>query len=159
MKLSIKDWKRMVKATLGIDLLEDYYNGDFYKRALEDWTRQNVELIKTIPHQNLSRMREIALDGYRNGTTTTRIVKAIKKEYGTGRSHARLIARDQISKLNSEITQKQQRDAGVEEYIWSDSGDGRVRSGHHRLNGKKFRWDDPPVVDEKTGRRCHPGQD
>lgn len=158
-KLSIKDWKRMVKETVGIDLLEDYYNGDFFKRALEEWTRENVDLIKTIPHQQLDKMREIVLEGYRNGTTTTKIVKAIQKEYGTGRSHARLIARDQISKLNSEITHKQQQDAGVQEYIWSDSGDSRVRSGHHRLNGKKFRWDDPPVVDERTGRRCHPGED
>lgn len=57
------------------------------------------------------------------------------------------------------VYDKQQQDAGVQEYIWSDSGDSRVRSGHHRLNGKKFRWDDPPVVDERTGRRCHPGED
>ena len=116
-KLSIKDWKRMVKETVGIDLLEDYYNGDFFKRALEEWTRENVDLIKTIPHQQLDKMREIVLEGYRNGTTTTKIVKAIQKEYGTGRSHARLIARDQISKLNSEITHKQQQDAGVQEYL------------------------------------------
>lgn len=27
------------------------------------------------------------------------------------------------------------------------------------LNHKRFRWDNPPVVDEKTGRRCHPGKD
>ena len=158
-KLNIKDWKRMVKETIGLDLLEDYYNGDFYKRALETWIQQNVDLIKTIPHQNLAKMREIVLESYRSGTTTTRIVKAIQKEYGTGRRHARLLARDQISKLNGEITQKQQQDAGVWEYIWSDSGDSRVRSGHRKLNGKKFRWDDPPVVDERTGRRCHPGGD
>ena len=69
------------------------------------------------------------------------------------------MARDQIAKLNSNIAQQQQRDAGVEEYIWSDSGDGRVRPSHKKLNGKRFRWDDPPVVDEKTGRRCHPGED
>ena len=114
-KLSIKDWKRMVKETVGIDLLEDYYNGDFFKRALEEWTRENVDLIKTIPHQQFDKMGEIVLEGYRNGTTTTKIVKAIQKEYGTGRSHARLIARDQISKLNSEITHKQQQDAGVQD--------------------------------------------
>ena len=28
-----------------------------------------------------------------------------------------------------------------------------------RLNGKKFRWDDPPVVDIRTGERGHPGMD
>ena len=47
----------------------------------------------------------------------------------------------------------------MEEYVWSTSQDSRVRDSHRRLNRKKFRWDDPPVVDPKTGRRCHPGED
>ena len=158
-KLSIKDWKKMVKETVGIDLLDDYYAGEFYEKALAAWTKENVDLIKTVPHETLSRMREIVLNGYRDGRTTTKIVKAIQKAYGTNRRHAQLIARDQMAKLNSDVTQKQQEDAGVKEYVWSTSGDGRVREGHKRLNGKRFRWDDPPIVDQKTGRRCHPGKD
>ena len=158
-KLSIKEWKRAVKETVGIDLLDDYYAGEFYKMALEAWTRQNVDLIKTIPQESLGRMRDIVLDGYREGRTTTNIVKAILREYSTTRRHAQLLARDQIAKLNGEIAQKQQQDAGVEEYEWSDSRDERVRTRHHALNGKRFRWNDPPVVDERTGRRCHPGGD
>lgn len=158
-KLSIKDWKQMVKETVGIDLLDDYYAGEFYKKALAAWTKENVDLIKTIPHDTLGRLREIVLDGYRNGRTTTKIVKAIQKAYGVNRRHAQLIARDQMAKLNSDVTQKQQEDAGVKEYEWSTSGDSRVRDSHRKLNGKRFRWDDPPVVDEKTRRRCHPGQD
>ena len=158
-KLSIKEWKRAVKETVGIDLLDDYYAGQFYKLALEVWTRQNIDLIKTIPSESLGRMRDIVLDGYRNGKTTTNIVKEILREYSMTRRHAQLIARDQIAKLNGEIAKKQQQDAGVEEYEWSDSRDERVRTRHHDLNGKRFRWDDPPVVDERTGRRCHPGGD
>ena len=158
-KLSIKEWKRAVKETVVIDLLDDYYAGEFYKMALEAWTRQNVDLIKTIPQESLGRMRDIVLDGYREGRTTTNIVKAILREYSTTRRHAQLLARDQIAKLNGEIAQKQQQDAGVEEYEWSDSRDERVRTRHHALNGKRFRWNDPPVVDERTGRRCHPGGD
>lgn len=158
-KLNIKDWKKMVKETLGIDLLDDYYAGEFYRLALEAWTQQNVDLIKTIPSKSLGRMREIVLSGYRNGRTTTNIVKEILSEYSMTRKHAKFIARDQIAKLNCEITRKQQQDAGVEEYEWSDSGDERVRPRHDELNGKRFRWDDPPIVDRKTARRCHPGQD
>ena len=158
-KLSIKAWKKAVQETIGIDLLEDYYNGDFFRRALEEWTRDNVDLIKTIPHDTLGKMREIVLDGYRNSRTTTDIVKDIQKAYGVSRRHAQLIARDQIGKLHSEVVRKQHEDAGVKEYIWRTTGDRLVRDGHRKLNGKKFRWDDPPVVDERTGRRCHPGQD
>lgn len=107
----------------------------------------------------LGDMREIVYEGYRNGRPTTAILKEIQRTYSTNKKHARLIARDQMAKLNADLTQRQQTDAGVEEYEWSDSRDSRVRTRHRHLNGKTFRWDDPPVVDTKTGRRCHPGQD
>ena len=93
------------------------------------------------------------------GKTTTAIVKQIQRTYSVDRRRAQLLARDQIAKLNGDITQQQQQDAGVVEYVWSTSGDSRVRPSHAALNHKRFRWDDPPVVDEKTGRRCHPGKD
>lgn len=158
-KLSIREWKRAVKATLGIDLMDDYYTGEIYRELMKKWVDENVDLIKTIPKDSLGKMREIVTEGYKKGETTTSIVKKMQRAYGMDRRHAQLLARDQIAKLNGQITQRQQQDAGVEEYIWSTSGDSRVREGHARLNGKRFRWDDPPVVDPKTGRRCHPGED
>lgn len=158
-KLSISEWKKEVKATLGIELADDYYTGELFRRLLNEWIDENVDLIETIPHDSLSKMRELVLEGYREGKPTTTIVKEIQKVYGQDRRHAQLIARDQIAKLNSQISRMQQEDAGVKEYIWSTSGDSRVREGHRRLNNKRFRWDNPPVVDDKTGRRCHPGED
>ncbi len=158
-KLSIQEWKRAVHATLGIDILDDYYLGEFYREALGRWVDQNVNLISTIPKKSLGHMQNIVLDGFRNGESTKSIIQKIQKVYGDSKSHARLIARDQIAKLNGELSKKQQEDAGVEEYEWSDSGDGRVRYSHKHLNGKRCKWSDPPIVDAKTGRRCHPGQD
>lgn len=158
-KLSISEWKKEVKSTLGIELADDYYTGELFRKLLNEWIDDNVNLIKTIPNDSLGEMRRLVLEGYRNGKPTTTIVKEIQKVYGQSRRHAQLIARDQIAKLNSEITRMQQEDAGVKEYVWSTSGDSRVREGHRRLNNKRFRWDDPPVVDDKTGRRCHPGED
>ena len=116
-------------------------------------------LIKTITKDTLSQMENIVQEGFKTGKTTTSIVKEIQSTYGVEKRYARLIARDQMAKLNADLTKTQQQDAGVEEYIWSTSGDGRVRDRHRSLNNKTFRWDDPPVVDTKTGRRCHPGED
>lgn len=158
-KLTIKEWKKVVKATLGIDILDDYYLGEFYREQLKKWTEENVGLIKTIPKDTLSQMENIVQEGFKTGKTTTSIVKEIQRTYGVEKRHARLIARDQMAKLNADLAKTQQQDAGVEEYIWSTSGDGRVRDRHRSLNKKTFRWDDPPVVDTKTGRRCHPGED
>ena len=156
-KLSVREWKKVVSKTLGIDLLEDYYSGDFYKDMIEKWVSDNVDLIKTVPHKSLEQMKEIVYSGYMSGQSTTNIVNEIQRQYGMDKRHARLIARDQTAKLNAAITKKQQKDAGVNRYEWSDSNDSRVRSSHHRLNGHIFSWDEPPETDK--GRRCHPGED
>lgn len=158
-KMSISEWKRVCKKTLGIDILSDYYMGDFYSLMMDEWVDRNVDLIKTVPANALSSMKDIARKGFLEGKTVTNVMKEIHEVYGMNKRHARFIARDQMAKLNSELTRMQQEDAGVTQYTWSDSGDGRVRARHKELDGKVFRWDDPPIVDKKTGRRCHPGQD
>lgn len=156
-KLTVKEWKRAIKATLGIDIREDYYQGDFYIEQLEKWVSDNVDLIRSIPEDTLGKMKDIVYDGFASGKTTTRIVKDIQRAYGVSRRRAELIARDQTAKLNGQIQRAQQMDAGITEYIWCTTGDERVRRSHKELNGKKFSWDDPP--ENSDGRKCHPGQD
>lgn len=158
-KLTIREWKRVVSKTLGVDLTEDYYLGNFYKTALKEWTDLNVDLIKSIPKNSLGEMEDIVLKGFKGGKTTKTIMQDIQHTYGVSRNKAKFLARDQMAKLNSDIAKMQQTDAGVKEYIWSSSGDGRVRDRHKELDGKRFKWSEPPIVDKKTGRRAHPGQD
>ena len=77
-KLTVKEWKRAIKATLGIDIREDYYLGEFYSEQLLEWVKQNADLISTIPEDTLDKMKDIVYDGYTNGRTTTRMVKDIR---------------------------------------------------------------------------------
>lgn len=156
-KLTIKEWKKSIKATLGIDIMEDYYLGDFYIEQLQKWTDENVELISSIPEDTLEKMKDIVYDGFASGKTTTRMVKEIQRAYDISRHRAELIARDQTAKLNGQIQRAQQQDAGITEYIWSTTGDERVRRSHKELNGKKFSWNDAPT--NSDGRKCHPGED
>jgi SPP1 gp7 family putative phage head morphogenesis protein len=156
-KLTIAEWKKTVSKTLGINILDDYYSGEYYQRMLEQWVSANVDLIKTVPKDSLGSLKEKVYSDYMNGRSTTNIVKELQRQYGMDKRHAQLIARDQTAKLNSNITQSQQRDAGVNKYKWSTVGDGRVRDSHDALDGEIFSWDDPPETDD--GRRCHPGED
>lgn len=165
-KLSVNEWKKVVHATLGIDIRMDYYSGQMFSNLLNKWVNDNVDLISTIPQNTLGNMKEIVYKGYTEGRTTTDMVKAIQQVYGTSKAHARLIARDQCAKLNGEIQRQQQLDAGIDEYIWDDSGDERVRDCHAALSGHTFSWYNPPEMwyETKTGRvytgrYCHPGQD
>lgn len=156
-KLTIREWKKAVSKTLGINLLDDYYSGDYYRDMLEKWVSDNVELIKTVPGQSLDKMKELVYQNYMKGSTTTDIVKEIQRQYGIGKRHAKLIARDQTAKLNADITESQQRDAGVSRYKWSGVMDQRERRSHRELEGRIISWDNPPDVG--GGRCCHPGQD
>lgn len=158
-KLTVTEWKRVVKSTLGVDLFEDYYNGGNYQRLVDDWIQDNVRLIKSVPSDSLDEMQKIVMDGWHNARSTKAIMKDLQEQFGVSKSKAKLLAVDQTSKLNAKLTQFQQTDAGCEEYTWSSSGDAKVRDRHRELDGKTFRWDKPPIVDEKTGRRAHPGED
>ena len=166
-KMSVKEWKKQIHKTLGINIMEDYYLGELYKSLLQEWVSENVELIQTIPSDSLNRMKEIVYVNYIEGKTTTDIVKRIQKQYAMDKNHARMIAKDQTAKLNAAITKKQQQDAGINCYEWSDSGDSRVRACHLELNGHIFHWDNPPEMwymtkikgKVMTGRHCHPGED
>lgn len=163
---SLREWKRICNETLGVNLMDDYYSGDFYEEALRRWVDDNVQKIKSIPNDTLGSMREIILDGFRKGRTATDISKEIQNEYSVTRRKAQAIARDQVASLNSKISQMQQTDAGCSKYRWSTSKDSRVRDCHKDLDGKVFSWDDPPEMWYETkagrvytGRRCHPGED
>ncbi len=156
-KTEISEWKRMVHKTLGVDLSEDYYSGEFFDQLLEQWVDDNVSLIKTIPANMLDDMRKIVTEGYENGMLPKEMAKKIQDAYGMSKTHAQFIARDQMAKLSAQITQKEHKDAGVTKYEWSDSGDSRVRDSHRHLNGKIFSYDNPPETD--GGRHCNPGED
>lgn len=158
-KLSVEDWKRTVSKTLGINILDDYYDGEFYREQLKRWVDDNVNLISTLPDESLSEMQSIVEEGFLGGKSNRDIVKDIQERYKVSRSRARFYAVDQMAKLNASIAKQQQTECGVEEYEWSSSRDARVRERHRELDGTIHRWDDPPVVDERTGRRAHPGED
>lgn len=164
--VSIREWKRAVKDTLGIDLLDDYYKGEFFEEAIRRWIAENVLLIKSIPNETLGNMREIILGSYLKGSSIRDIQKAIQETYNVSKRKAQLLARDQVATLNAQLAKAQQTDAGCSKYRWSTSKDSRVRDCHKALDGKTFSWNDPPEMWYETkqgrvytGRRCHPGED
>lgn len=165
-RTSYQQWQRSVQKTVGIDLIANYYDADFYGDIVQKWVDQSVSMIQSIPQQELGQMEQIISDGFRNGSSISDIAQEIQDEYNVSKSKAQFIARDQIGTLNSQLTRRQHEDAGVKKYIWRDSGDSKVRDCHHALNGKICSWDDPPEMWQMkrggrvyTGRRCHPGED
>ena len=162
-----KEWMRAVRSTLGIDLSQDYYNGDFYSDEVNKWLSDSLSRVQSIPTNLLDNLQDILHDGFVNGKAIPTLAEEISEEFGLTKRRAELLARDQIGTLNAKLTQRQHEDAGVERYIWEDSNDERVRPCHRELHGKMFDYKNPPemwyVTKSRgvvmTGRHCNPGED
>lgn len=120
---------------------------------------EQVALIKSIPLDAAKRVHEFSLKGLETSTRGEDIRAAILASGDVATSRATLIARTEVARTASLLTQARAEFVGSTHYIWRTSGDTDVRAGHRAMNGKVFRWDDPPEVNE-NGRvlRHHPGQ-
>lgn len=154
-----RDWNRAVRKTIGVNIKDDYFKGLKYERMLDVWARKNADLIVRLPERSIDRVKDIIQKSYGTGDSLKQVERKLMSSLGIEERYAKFLAVDQIGKINCDITKMQQTGCGVKSYVWSTSKDSRVRKSHRKLHGKTFDWDNPPVVDEKTGRRCHPQQD
>ncbi len=152
--LSRSEWRAQVKAAVGVDLTDD---PDLAPKLLA-FRRQNVRLIKSLAREKVDRVAKILTDAG-SGTRVETIARRIREETDATPQRAALLARDQVLSLNAEVTQARHEAAGLDSYIWRTSRDERVRKRHVALEGRRFSYDDPPVVDLRTGRKAHPGED
>ena len=126
------------------------------------FVESNASLIKTLPTEALSDIEQMLYRDSRRGLSPQELKKQIKELFDTTDSQAALIARDQVGKFNGSLTEIRQTKAGITEYEWLTSSDGRVRPDHDRLNHNIQRWDKPPITvttGKRSGERNHPSQD
>lgn len=140
-------FQKVNENVLGINL---FIHEPWLADQLKLFSSQNAQLITSIPDEELESVAGIVERGLQNGDRITEIEKDIQKSFGITHRRAKLIARDQTTKLNASLTRLRQQEAGVTEYVWQTSGDERVRPTHKANDGKTFKWDKPPA----TG---HPG--
>lgn len=159
--------KRIMRATLGVDVLktEPWLRGE-----LESFVAENVTLIKSIPDQSLTTIEGLVQRGVRSGASASDIAKQLEKTYQISKNRAKLIASDQVGKLNGDLTQKRQAALGIEYYTWQATNDERTRPSHEAMDNKLCRWDDATVYSDDGGEtwkkrssiggvQQHPGKD
>lgn len=138
---------RAQRRLVGIDPRVDPGTGP----VIDAFRQQNVQLVTNLAEEMLQRVEAISRD-YLAGRVED-LADELQKSLGWTEARAQLVARDQTLKLNGQLTRVRQQNAGIEEYVWTTSGDERVRDTHAAKDGKRFRWDNPP---QDTG---HPGED
>lgn len=158
---SLKKSERDLKKSAGIDV---YSGNSVMQDYLKASAQQNAQLIKSIPAKYLEEVQTLVMANMRSGMRPGYIEKALQEQFGVTQRRAKMIARDQTSKIQGELAEKQQKSAGFEYFRWRDSDDQRVRHRHHEIANKitaygkgVYRWDNLPLSDK--GVPIKPGSD
>jgi len=117
---------------------------------LNNFRAVNVSRIKSLAGQELVEITQLLETNEAIRVET--LSKQIRQRFDVTKSKANLLARDQTLKLKGQIDRLRQTNLGIERYIWTTSGDERVRPEHAELEGTVQRWDVPPSPG-------HPGDD
>lgn len=133
--------------------IESAPTGDRMRQLLNE----QVTLIKSIPLDAAQRVHDWTTKGLTEGMRHSDVVAAIMESGNVSVNRATLIARTEVSRASSVLTQARAEYVGSTHFIWRTAQDGDVRSEHKALSGKLFAWNDPPIADAHSGTRALPG--
>lgn len=119
-------------------------NLDFY---IKDFGDKRIPIMR-------ERVQEIVL----NGGRFTEVEKMLNREFNTWGNKAKFLAQNETNIMLAELKKTEYQKQGFDKFIWRTITDGRERELHRHLNGRVFRYDDPPIIDLKTGQTGLPGE-
>lgn len=130
-----------------------------YTNNLDFW-------IKNWTGDEIVRMRETVGQMAIEGKSAKTIQEYIAKEFGVSQRHAKFLARNESAIATTSYLSAKYQEEGFRSFRWVVNLDNRERPWHRTLgtvgaNGKGniYRFDDPPIINEKTGQKGLPGQD
>jgi SPP1 gp7 family putative phage head morphogenesis protein len=141
-----KDYLTTIDLPIRKKLLREFEEGA--TKSIENFEQDIVEKLR-------SKLQSIILDGRSRDT----VKKTIMAELNISKTRAKFIARQETALLTTKFKKSQYQQYGINQYKWVTVGDHKVRERHNELDGEIIDWDRPPVVDEKTGRTAHAGED
>lgn len=178
------EMERGLRKSLGIDTAV-LWDDPSMREVLSVGSMEFSQLIKTIPQEHLGRVAQAVADNFagRSLPEGRSLLDQIKHLGGVSERRAKVIARDQTSKLTGLIVRHRQQEIRITDYIWCTSKDQRVvgnpsgryprgndkHGNHYVMEGMRCRWDDATVYSTDGGKtwkprpagaaRVHPGID
>ena len=118
---------------------------------------EQVALIQSIPLEAAQRVHRLTLAGLEASTRFQEIAAEIRRSGEVAQSRSILIARTEVSRTATTLTQARAQSVESPGYTWTTSHDGTVRPSHKAMDGKFVAWDKPPTLDGMTGHAgCYP---
>lgn len=137
----------------GTDLdLKNLFANNNTKDKLDEYIAKNVSLITSIKNDFLNDVEKEIRKNYLENGRAENLATIIHERSNISKNRARLIARDQTLKLNSELDQERMQSLGVKLYIWKTAKDERVRHTHANMQDLVCRFDDDTVYSQDGGK-------
>jgi len=146
-----------VRRSIGIDIGGFLTRNTAMQQVMDAATRANIGLIKSLPEQYFDTIAERLTAGIDAGLRYEDLAGQLQSLGDVTDHRAKLIARDQTSKMNGAMTMLRQTSLGISRYVWQTAEDERVRTEHAALDGQEFEWDTPPATGnpgEPVNCRC-----
>lgn len=128
----------------------------------KDIVARQVQYMKSLPLEAAGRVSEIqarAIEAVIRGERPDALYEMIMASGDVAASRAQMIARTEIGRATTALTQARALSVGSEGYWWRIKGAG-TRPSHAKMKDKFVRWDDPPTLDSMTGHAgCLPNCD
>ena len=140
-------FKATAKRVFGVDLTAVVREEDL-AYYLESAAARNAGLIKGLAADTVKRIQNTVTTAVINGTPAKVLRKKLTEDFGFSDRRAKLIARDQIAKLNSDLNRERHLQAGVTTYTWRTAHDERVRPLHRSLDGEVYQYGKPTGAEQ-----------
>lgn len=134
--------------------LTDFRANAVYKNYVESLDYN----IKGWVQSDITKMRETVSQMALEGKGIKTIADYIQGRYGVDQKKALFLARNENAIATSEYLAAKYQEEGITHFKWLTAKDERVREDHKKLHGKIFTFDNPPVVDSRTGAKGLPGE-
>lgn len=127
------------------EIVKNYTNNlDFW---IKDWTEQEIV-----------QMREVVGQMSIEGKSVKSLEEYLIKQFGVSQTKARFLARNETAIATTSYLVSKYQSEGFTKFKWHTTLDGRERELHKELNNQIFRFDNPPIIDQRTGERGLPGE-
>lgn len=139
--------------------------GDVERKILaREWQRNLKLYIKDFTEKEIFTLRDQIAKRTLKGNRYGGAVKAIQESYGVSANKAKFLARQETNLMLAKLRKERYTGAGSNEYKWkcvAGTPAHPVRPSHKILDGKTFRWDDPPITTapSEPPRHNNPGED
>jgi len=147
-----KQWRDYSKA-IGSELRNMVDNAPI-GQVMKSIVAEQIKYIKSLPLEAADRIYDIqnkAIEAVVSGGRAEPFAKEIAASGDVAKSRANLIARTEIGRASTALTQARALSIGSIGYIWRTADDGDVRKSHAKMEGVFVRWDNPPTLDGMTG--------